>query len=197
MIPVSFDESVNAHSYTPIPLLPINTADLFTPKLLQLLQKAIRTSPCPVRAVVLPNPHNPFGRCYSLELIEDCLALCQQHGIHLVFDEVYGLASFSGVDNISDPFTSALSVNMLAQTWDNSRLHIVWAIRDFGPSQLPVVRENFSEVKRYQVDIPFQQGLHSISAESRPARSCRSHPRPVPPDQLSDLHPCLYPASKQ
>lgn len=37
-----------------------------------------------VKALLLCNPHNPLGRCYSKEVLEAYLTLCAKYGIHLI-----------------------------------------------------------------------------------------------------------------
>ena len=37
-----------------------------------------------IKALLLCNPHNPLGRCYSKEVLEAYLTLCGKHGIHFI-----------------------------------------------------------------------------------------------------------------
>jgi bifunctional pyridoxal-dependent enzyme with beta-cystathionase and maltose regulon repressor activities len=37
-----------------------------------------------VKGLMLCNPHNPLGRCYSKEVIEAYLALCSKYNIHFI-----------------------------------------------------------------------------------------------------------------
>lgn len=37
-----------------------------------------------VKALLLCNPHNPLGRCYSKEVLEAYLKLCGKYKIHLI-----------------------------------------------------------------------------------------------------------------
>ena len=43
-----------------------------------------RTNGREVKALLLCNPHNPLGRCYSKEVLEAYLKLCRKYGIHLI-----------------------------------------------------------------------------------------------------------------
>ncbi len=38
-----------------------------------------------VKAIMLCNPHNPTGKCYSKTVIEAYLSLCSKYGIHLIW----------------------------------------------------------------------------------------------------------------
>lgn len=37
-----------------------------------------------IRGLLLCNPHNPLGRCYTTEVVEAYLSLCQKHNIHFI-----------------------------------------------------------------------------------------------------------------
>ena len=113
----------------------------FTTSLLPALNEAMANAACRIRALVLTNPHNPFGQCYPQELLEACLKFCQKYGIHLISDEVYALTSFSCAE-LSEPvpFISVLSLDARALGCDLSRIHTIWSIsKDFGASGFRMV----------------------------------------------------------
>lgn len=97
----------------------------------------IRSNNCGVkiRALLLCNPNNPLGRCYSREVIVGLMKLCQKYSIHLVVDEIYALSTW---DNTIDPpnegfegFTSVLSVPTDGLI-DACLVHVLWgASKDF------------------------------------------------------------------
>lgn len=37
-----------------------------------------------IRGLLLCNPHNPLGRCYTSDVVEAYLALCQKYKIHFI-----------------------------------------------------------------------------------------------------------------
>lgn len=39
---------------------------------------------CRIRAVMICNPHNPLGFCYSREALEAYARFCEKHDLHLV-----------------------------------------------------------------------------------------------------------------
>ncbi|KAK2685944.1 hypothetical protein QWA68_015579 [Fusarium oxysporum] len=76
-----------------------------------------------VAAILLANPENPLGRCYSWTVLSQVIDLCSQHGVHLVVDEIYAISG-------GPRFNSILSV-----VGDQSRkiVHILWGMsKDFG-----------------------------------------------------------------
>ena len=92
-----------------------------------------------VRAILLCNPHNPLGRCYSQETLLAFMGLCQRYSIHLVVDEIYALSVFPNPDAPSaEPFTSALSIDT-ANIIDPALVHVVWGLsKDFGANSLRI-----------------------------------------------------------
>ena len=82
-----------------------------------------------VRALLLCNPHNPLGRCYSQEFIQALMRFASNHGLHIISDEIYALSAYSG-----NSFTSILAVNP-EDLIDPQLLHCLWGTsKDFGAS---------------------------------------------------------------
>lgn len=88
-----------------------------------------------VAGVMLCNPHNPLGRCYSRDFIIKLMKLCQKHKVHLVSDEIYALSVFrtSGApDEKIESFTSLSSIPTDGII-DASLTHVLYGIsKDFG-----------------------------------------------------------------
>lgn len=104
-----------------------------------------------IKAVLLCNPHNPLGRCYPKKVLLEVMEFCQEHGLHLIVDEIYALLDLNvGGDEGGDgdgqgEFVSALSlteplVRSGAVKVDPSRVHVVWsASKVFGMSGFRIV----------------------------------------------------------
>lgn len=98
-----------------------------------------------IKAVLLCNPHNPLSRCYSKAALLELMEFCQEHGLHLIVDEVYAQTILNNVPGKAPEFVSALSLTEpLMRTGavkvDPSRVHVVWsASKLFGLSGLRVV----------------------------------------------------------
>ncbi|RKK91843.1 hypothetical protein BFJ68_g16095 [Fusarium oxysporum] len=95
-----------------------------------------------VAGLVICNPHNPLGRCYSKEVLISLMYLCEEYQLHLISDEIYALSVWS--NDIDDngpapvPFTSILSIDP-GGIIDPARIHVVWGMsKDFGASGLRV-----------------------------------------------------------
>lgn len=64
-----------------------------------------------IRALLLCNPHNPLGKCYTIDALKAYFLLCEKYNIHLISDEIYGLSVFEVQGSERTPFTSVLSVD--------------------------------------------------------------------------------------
>jgi aspartate/methionine/tyrosine aminotransferase len=101
-----------------------------------------------IKAVLLCNPHNPLSRCYNKRELLGLLEFCQEHGLHLIVDEIYALTNLNAVPAKASEFVSALSlVEPLVRTGavkvDASRVHVVWsASKLFGMSGFRVVSQS-------------------------------------------------------
>ncbi|KAF2235968.1 PLP-dependent transferase [Viridothelium virens] len=95
---------------------------------LSALQTTYEESNRPIKILMLANPHNPLGRCFSREALETCLRFCQEKDIHFVSDEVFGPLTF---DTPSFPqarqFVSVLAIDPVAIGCDQSRVHVIWS----------------------------------------------------------------------
>ncbi|RSL77346.1 hypothetical protein CDV31_017331, partial [Fusarium ambrosium] len=67
--------------------------DLFKPDVNRLaLEASLREAEeanIKIRALLISNPHNPLGRCYPTETLEEFMSFCNRHGLHFVSDEIY------------------------------------------------------------------------------------------------------------
>lgn len=104
--------------------------------ILEARQRGVR-----VKGLMLCNPHNPLGRCYSRSVLRAYLTLCQKYQIHLISDEIYALSVWTNNEDTSPPqipFTSILSFN-LHNLIDPSLVHAIWGTsKDFGANGLRV-----------------------------------------------------------
>jgi len=80
-----------------------------------------------IKALLLCNPHNPLGRCYSTELLRALMKLCQKHDLHLISDEVYGLSVFKVDGSVRTPFVSILSIDPEGLL-DEDNIHVMYGM---------------------------------------------------------------------
>ncbi|KAJ6256713.1 hypothetical protein Dda_8579 [Drechslerella dactyloides] len=86
-----------------------------------------------VRAMILCNPHNPLGKCYTPDAIKAYAAFCNRHNIHFISDEIYALSLYSTPTNASAaPFTSVFAVPNLASVIAPHLVHVLHGMsKDF------------------------------------------------------------------
>lgn len=76
-----------------------------------------------VAALLVANPENPLGRCYTAEMLRYMVDFCQREKLHFVVDEVYALSAGPG-------FTSVLSLDLRDAL---GNVHVLWGMsKDFG-----------------------------------------------------------------
>ncbi|UPX15483.1 uncharacterized protein EKO05_0005929 [Ascochyta rabiei] len=117
----------------------------YTSYLVPSLQAAYDFSPVKkrIKAVLLSNPSNPLGRCYSKSVLIECMEFCQERGLHLISDELYALTDLGHIKK-GEEFVSVLSLTEPlmpegAIKVDPTRVHVVWsASKLFGVSGLRV-----------------------------------------------------------
>ncbi|KAF4344539.1 1-aminocyclopropane-1-carboxylate synthase [Fusarium beomiforme] len=92
-----------------------------------------------VRVLMLCNPHNPLGRCYTPEVLKAYMKFCQKHNLHLISDEVYALTVWKNPYAPDAPgFTSVLSINPDGLI-DRNLTHVLWGMgKDFGACGLRI-----------------------------------------------------------
>jgi aspartate/methionine/tyrosine aminotransferase len=92
-----------------------------------------------VKALILSNPHNPLGRCYSRETLISFMRLCQKYHIHLISDEIYALSIWHNAEYPNaTPFTSVLAIDT-KDVIAPELVHVQWGLsKDFGANGLRI-----------------------------------------------------------
>ncbi|KAF7949953.1 hypothetical protein EAE96_007259 [Botrytis aclada] len=131
----AYEVFLNIHTgIVPIPIVVGSLDDVFGEGMIPTLERGLQNATVPVKAMVLTNPHNPLGRCYSKQNLIDLMKLCQRHGLHLIADEVFALSEHECSD-LRQPrkFTSALAIDAGAHGCDASKIHVIWSMsKDLG-----------------------------------------------------------------
>lgn len=94
--------------------------------------------------MILCNPHNPTGRCWSKEELQQLLTLCEKYSVIVISDEIWADLLLPG-----ETFTSVLHLH---ECWHNRVIAATSASKTFGLSSLrisnflipdPVLRDVF------------------------------------------------------
>lgn len=106
------------------------------------LERLFRTERPPL--MILCNPHNPTGRCWSALELSELLRLCEEYDVILISDEIWADLLLPG-----EAFTSVLH---LEERWHSRVISATSASKTFGLSTLcianflipsPALREQF------------------------------------------------------
>ncbi|KAF7369429.1 PLP-dependent transferase [Mycena venus] len=92
-----------------------------------------------IKAMLIPNPHNPLPQVVPKEVIKGYALLAQKYNIHLIVDEVYGLSTFQSAypPALNAKFESVLTFDLPSMGVDPSRVHVLAGpTKDFGASGL-------------------------------------------------------------
>ncbi|KAL7921244.1 pyridoxal phosphate-dependent transferase [Trichoderma austrokoningii] len=134
----TFIEDITARTGAKVVSVPFHGVDLFSKDAVAKYEEAYlkaKAEGTKVAGLVLCNPHNPLGRCYSRDAIIGLLKLCEKYQIHFISDEIYALSVWENTVDTSvsfEPFTSCLSID-LAGIIEPSRVHVIWGMsKDFG-----------------------------------------------------------------
>ncbi|KAM0715719.1 hypothetical protein Q7P37_009219 [Cladosporium fusiforme] len=122
-----------------------------------------------IAGLVLCNPHNPLGRCYSQDVVLWLMRLCQKHDIHFISDEIYALSVWENkVDSSppSVPFESCIAIQT-EDLIDRARVHVVWGMsKDFGANGLrlgAIVSQENPMLHEALVPVALYSSVSSIS----------------------------------
>ncbi|KAI8140718.1 pyridoxal phosphate-dependent transferase [Fennellomyces sp. T-0311] len=134
----NFDSDVCVGSQVSnVPFYPSETEDgdiaIHAEKLNEAVENA-QQSGKKIKAILITNPHNPLGRCFTRESLENVLRVASKHTLHVISDEVYGLSTFTHIVNPKkdNPFISYLSFSNLAELIDPSLVHVIYGFsKDF------------------------------------------------------------------
>ncbi len=98
------------------------------------------------RALVLNTPNNPTGWTATSEELTATLALCRQHGVWLISDEVYSRlvygdsAAAPSLLDVADPDDRVIVCNSFSKTWIMTGWRLGWMVLPIG------AREAVSEI---------------------------------------------------
>ncbi|GAA5797002.1 hypothetical protein HPULCUR_002380 [Helicostylum pulchrum] len=137
----AFDYDVGVNTGVKIFPMHLHRPDLNTmtvdPDLLETHYQRAQSEGKKITSMIVTNPENPLGRCYSVADIKEFLRFGSRHQIHMVFDEIYALSTYSQLlDNEEkkkeDPFVSVLSLPY-KDFIDPALVHVVYGLsKDFA-----------------------------------------------------------------
>jgi aspartate/methionine/tyrosine aminotransferase len=157
---------------------PTNAADL-----VQHYSEAMKNATCPIRGLIVCNPHNPLGQIYPTLWLEALLQFCEAHNIHFISDEIYALSNFGAtrcsqyanpytVIGLETKFTSVLSIDLKRLGVDPAHVHVAYSIsKDLGSSGIRLVCRNISRIYTCRPTLMHPQGYLITQSNPRLRRA--------------------------
>ncbi len=109
------------------------------------------------RLVLLNTPHNPTGKVFTREELGLIAALCQEHDLLVIADEVYEHLVYDGehvpIASLPDMFPRTLTVSSLGKTFSVTGWKTGWAV---GPRELVAAVRTAKQYLTFAGGTPFQ-----------------------------------------
>jgi len=82
------------------------------------------------KAIVINSPHNPTGMVLAQSLLDELIALCKQHQLYLISDDVFAFSDFSGIGSQRNvlQYDKAILTNVLSKTFGLPGVRIGWVM---------------------------------------------------------------------
>jgi len=113
------------------------------------------------RAVVLNTPHNPTGKVFSRAELEELAALCREHDVVAITDEVYSEITFDGAAHV--PIATlpgmrerTISIDSMGKTFSVTGWKVGWSI---APEPLTRAVRAVHQFVTFTNSVPFQEAL--------------------------------------
>ena len=142
------------------------------------------------RAIVVNTPHNPTGRVFDAGEIEAVLAVCREHGLVCVTDEVYERYVFDGNRHVSplglpDGLAHAIVVGSLSKTLEITGWRVGFCVA--APETTAALRRAH-ERTTVGTSRPMQHGAAALRLDDLPDRTPPvQHQRDLMVAALSEL----------
>ena len=113
------------------------------------------------RVIVINTPHNPTGRVLTRDELELIAALCREHDVMVIADEVYehltfDLAKHIPIATLPDMFERTLTVSSAAKTFSLTGWKVGWV---YGPDALVTGVWRVHQNVTYALNHPGQYGV--------------------------------------
>ena len=115
------------------------------------------------RALILNTPHNPTGKVFSRAELEIISALCDQHDVTVISDEVYSEITFDAthlsICTLPGMFDRTITIDSMGKTFSVTGWKIGWAV---APAALTSALRAVHQFVTFTSGTPFQEALADI-----------------------------------
>ena len=123
------------------------------------------------RVLLLNTPHNPTGKVFSRSELAEIAALCQEHDVVALTDEVYDRIIFDAAEHVplatlAGMWERTLTINSTGKTFSMTGWKVGYAV---GPAGLNAAVRAVHQFVTFATSTPFQDAMASAmeSAEER------------------------------
>ena len=113
------------------------------------------------RAVILNTPHNPTGKVFARDELEELAGLCRAHDVVVISDEVYSEITFDGAVHV--PIATlpgmrqrTITIDSMGKTFSVTGWKVGWAI---APEPLTRALRAVHQFVTFTNSVPFQEAL--------------------------------------
>ncbi|MES1165145.1 MAG: aminotransferase class I/II-fold pyridoxal phosphate-dependent enzyme [Verrucomicrobiota bacterium] len=115
------------------------------------------------RALMLNTPHNPTGKVFSGGELETIAALCRQHDVTVISDEVYSEITFEArhvsIATLPGMFERTITIDSMGKTFSVTGWKVGWAI---APAALTAALRAVHQFVTFTNASPFQEALADV-----------------------------------
>lgn len=120
------------------------------------------------RAVILNSPHNPTGKVFSREELEQIAALCRERDVLCISDEIYEHILYDGAEHLpvmtfDGMRERSILVNSMSKTWSVTGWRVGWVI---APPEITAAVRKVHDFLTVGAAAPLQQA--AVAALSMP-----------------------------
>ena len=120
------------------------------------------------KLLLLNTPHNPTGKVFVREELNEIAALCQQHDVTVIADEVYDRITFDGAEHVSIATLPGmrertLTLNSTGKTFSMTGWKIGYAV---GPAPLNAALRTVHQFSVFATATPFQEAMATAFEEA-------------------------------
>lgn len=107
------------------------------------------------KAIVINSPHNPTGMVLNQKWMDKLIALCEQHSLYLISDEVFAFSDFAGIGSQLNvlQYDKAVLTNVLSKTFGLPGVRIGWVMtRNTGLTKSIRDLKTYNSICQSQLD---------------------------------------------
>ncbi|MEP6654384.1 MAG: methionine aminotransferase [Myxococcales bacterium] len=115
------------------------------------------------RALILNTPHNPTGKVFSRAELEGIAAVCQEHDLLVISDEVYSEITFDAehlsIATLPGMYDRTITIDSMGKTFSVTGWKVGWAV---APPPLTEALRAVHQFVTFTGGTPFQEALADV-----------------------------------